>query len=70
MRPGGPRDPYAGPESGPEPPFPIKLQGPVIKGFGRGSKEVGHAMHRSLLYCYVNRKRRISTIDIQELDTE
>ncbi|KAJ9656067.1 riboflavin kinase [Neophaeococcomyces mojaviensis] len=41
MRPGGPRDPYAGPESGPEPPFPIKLQGPVIKGFGRGSKELG-----------------------------
>lgn len=34
------REPFAGPESGPEPPFPIKLQGPVIKGFGRGSKEV------------------------------
>jgi len=41
MRPGGPRDPYAGPESGPESPFPIKLFGPVIKGFGRGSKELG-----------------------------
>lgn len=34
------RDDYAGAASGPEPPFPIKLQGPVIKGFGRGSKEV------------------------------
>jgi len=34
------RELFAGPESGPEPPFPIKLQGPVIKGFGRGSKEV------------------------------
>lgn len=34
------RDLFAGPDSGPEPPFPIKLQGPVIKGFGRGSKEV------------------------------
>lgn len=42
MRPDGPRDDYAGPEGGPAPPFPIKLQGPVIKGFGRGSKEVGH----------------------------
>ncbi|KAK5946587.1 riboflavin kinase [Knufia obscura] len=41
MRPDGPRDEYAGPDSGPEPPFPIKLQGPVIKGFGRGSKELG-----------------------------
>lgn len=40
MRPDGPRDPVAGPDSGPEPPFPIKISGPVIKGFGRGSKEV------------------------------
>lgn len=40
MRPDGPRDPVAGPDSGPEPPFPIKLSGPVIRGFGRGSKEV------------------------------
>ena len=40
MRPDGPREPVAGPDSGPEPPFPIKLSGPVIKGFGRGSKEV------------------------------
>ena len=41
MRPKCPRDLYAGPEDGPEPPFPIKLSGPVIKGFGRGSREVG-----------------------------
>ncbi|KAI1609822.1 riboflavin kinase [Exophiala viscosa] len=41
MRPNGPRDPYAGAESGPEEPFPIRLQGPVIRGFGRGSKELG-----------------------------
>ncbi|EXJ93234.1 riboflavin kinase [Capronia epimyces CBS 606.96] len=41
MRPEALREPYAGPESGPEPPFPIKLFGPVIKGFGRGSKELG-----------------------------
>lgn len=37
--PNGPRDPIAGPDSV-EPPFPLKLRGPVIKGFGRGSKEV------------------------------
>ncbi|KAE8130668.1 riboflavin kinase [Aspergillus pseudotamarii] len=41
MRPDGPRDSVTGPDSGPEPPFPIKLSGPVIKGFGRGSKELG-----------------------------
>ncbi|CAI7645688.1 unnamed protein product [Penicillium palitans] len=35
-----PRDPVAGPDS-PEPPFPIRLSGPVIKGFGRGSKDLG-----------------------------
>jgi len=41
MRPAGPRDPVTGPESGPEPPYPVRLSGPVIKGFGRGSKELG-----------------------------
>ena len=40
MRPKGPRDPIAGPDSGPEYPFPLTLGGEVIKGFGRGSKEV------------------------------
>ncbi|GME57498.1 Riboflavin kinase protein [Neofusicoccum parvum] len=40
MRPDGPRDPIAGPDV-PEPPFPLKLSGKVIKGFGRGSKELG-----------------------------
>lgn len=25
---------------GPDHPFPIRLSGPIIKGFGRGSKEV------------------------------
>ncbi|EGE77714.1 riboflavin kinase [Blastomyces dermatitidis ATCC 18188] len=41
MRPAGPRDPVAGPDSGPPAPYPMKLSGPVIKGFGRGSKELG-----------------------------
>ncbi|KAH3966934.1 flavin mononucleotide kinase [Parastagonospora nodorum] len=39
-RPSGPRDPIAGPDT-PAPPFPLRLRGPVIKGFGRGSKELG-----------------------------
>lgn len=30
----------SGPEDGPLPPFPLRLSGPVIKGFGRGSKEL------------------------------
>jgi len=34
------REEVAGPEGGPEPPFPIRLSGKIIKGFGRGSKEV------------------------------
>lgn len=38
-RPDGPRDPIAGPST-PTHPFPLKLRGPVIKGFGRGSKDV------------------------------
>ncbi|KAL2756022.1 hypothetical protein ACRALDRAFT_1070824 [Sodiomyces alcalophilus JCM 7366] len=30
-----------GPASGPEPPFPLNMEGKVISGFGRGSKELG-----------------------------
>jgi len=30
-----------GPDSGPEPPFPVRMEGKVISGFGRGSKELG-----------------------------
>lgn len=40
MRSDKPRDPVAGPDAGPDAPFPIRLSGPVIKGFGRGSKDV------------------------------
>src|SRR5579862_474973 len=36
----GERPSIVGPDS-PEPPYPIYLKGPVIKGFGRGSKELG-----------------------------
>ncbi|KAF2862240.1 riboflavin kinase [Piedraia hortae CBS 480.64] len=31
----------SGPASGPESPFPIRLSGKVVNGFGRGSKELG-----------------------------
>lgn len=40
MRPDGLRPSIAGPPA-PEPPFPVRLSGPVVKGFGRGSKELG-----------------------------
>ena len=40
MRPDKPRDRVAGPDEGPEAPYPVRLSGPVIKGFGRGSKDV------------------------------
>ena len=42
MRPDGSSRPtLAGPDAGPAAPlFPIRLNGEVVKGFGRGSKEV------------------------------
>ncbi|KAH7346298.1 hypothetical protein BKA65DRAFT_455722 [Rhexocercosporidium sp. MPI-PUGE-AT-0058] len=30
-----------GPDSGPEAPFPLRMSGKVVSGFGRGSKELG-----------------------------
>ncbi|KAM0331606.1 hypothetical protein ACHAQA_003285 [Verticillium albo-atrum] len=30
-----------GPDAGPDAPFPLKMEGKVISGFGRGSKELG-----------------------------
>lgn len=55
MRPDGPRDPTAGPDSGPEAPFPLRLDGKVIKGFGRGSKEVcclySQCLHAFIGFC-------------------
>ncbi|CAK7201109.1 riboflavin kinase [Sporothrix eucalyptigena] len=35
------RPSIVGPDAGPEQPFPVKMEGPVISGFGRGSKELG-----------------------------
>ena len=37
------RKEIAGKDSGPELPYPLFLQGKVVNGFGRGSKEVSHA---------------------------
>ncbi|KAI9702972.1 MAG: riboflavin kinase [Candelina mexicana] len=41
MRPDGPRPRIVGPDNGPPPPFPLKLNGKVVRGFGRGSAELG-----------------------------
>src|SRR5204863_516768 len=41
MRTDGPRPPTAGPDAGPAPPYPLRLSGTVVTGFGRGSKELG-----------------------------
>lgn len=35
------RPEIVGPEAGPEAPYPLRMEGKVIAGFGRGSKEVG-----------------------------
>jgi hypothetical protein len=55
MRPDGPRDPIVGPDSGPAPPFPLKLNGEVVKGFGRGSKEVS-----TILMSHIHNTSRLS----------
>lgn len=34
------RPKIVGPDAGPEPPYPLHMEGKVISGFGRGSKEV------------------------------
>lgn len=41
MPPSAHRPLVTGPSTGPEPPFPIRLSGPIVKGFGRGSAELG-----------------------------
>ncbi|GAA5863173.1 hypothetical protein JCM8547_002821 [Rhodosporidiobolus lusitaniae] len=35
------RPPVAGDDAGPQPPFPVYLEGWVTRGFGRGSKDLG-----------------------------
>ncbi|KAK4093180.1 hypothetical protein Purlil1_2337 [Purpureocillium lilacinum] len=35
------RPDIVGPEAGPEAPYPLRMEGKVISGFGRGSKELG-----------------------------
>jgi hypothetical protein len=59
MKVGGQWDPSkerpltTGPDSGPEPPFPIRLNGKVIKGFGRGSSEVRNPLWHDVLVVVV-----------------
>ncbi|PSS03450.1 riboflavin kinase [Coniella lustricola] len=38
---GNTRPMLVGPDAGPESPYPLQMEGKVIKGFGRGSKELG-----------------------------
>ena len=54
MKHGEPRPSIVGPESGPEAPYPLRLDGPVVKGFGRGSKEVRTRMSHSSDHRYVS----------------
>jgi len=41
MRPNEQRPAIVGEDSGPQPPFPLRMKGKVVSGFGRGSKELG-----------------------------
>jgi hypothetical protein len=67
MRPSNPRPPVTGPDSGPEAPFPIRLSGPVIKGFGRGSKEVWfRPVHSRLPKIQANQIATISLVSQQQ----
>jgi len=43
MGPNGARPPIIGADSGPEAPYPLRMKGAVVSGFGRGSKEVSLA---------------------------
>lgn len=64
MRPDGSRDPVAGPDAGPESPYPIRLSGPVIKGFGRGSKEVSPSSFYSTASNLTSHQLGIPTANI------
>ena len=44
MPPNTSRPSVVGADSGPQPPFPLRLNGNVIEGFGRGSKEVSQSV--------------------------
>jgi len=58
-----------GPDS-PAPPFPIYLQGPVIKGFGRGSKELGIPTGTLFTHPDVNNPANLSDQHVQDYLTE
>lgn len=53
---GNTRPLIVGSDSGPEPPYPLQMEGKVIKGFGRGSKEVSwrylSCLYLALLLAY------------------
>ncbi|KAK8147613.1 riboflavin kinase [Beauveria asiatica] len=43
------RPAIVGEDAGPEPPYPLRMEGKVISGFGRGSKEDFYDAHMRLL---------------------
>lgn len=63
-----PREPIVGPED-PEPPFPLKLKGKVIKGFGRGSKEVCQPSHPTRVIFPLPMRQLRSLLPISPLAT-
>jgi hypothetical protein len=65
-RPDGPRPTVVGPDSGPEAPFPLRLNGKVIQGFGRGSSEVGQLLSPVTVDQPTSEPRRRSACSKQE----
>jgi riboflavin kinase len=65
MSPGpGVREPIAGPDSGPAAPCPVRLNGPIIKGFGRGSREVSPKSTYGITAELIESKLGIATANI------
>jgi riboflavin kinase len=60
----GVREPLAGSDSGPEAPYPVRLNGPIIKGFGRGSKEVSRKRLYGINTDLIEPKLGIATANI------
>lgn len=60
MRPEGQRPSIVGSDAGPEAPFPLRMNGKVVSGFGRGSKEVSNKKPPT----FQSLKRPISVQDV------
>ena len=49
-----PRPSIVGSESGPESPYPLRMEGEVVSGFGRGSKEVSYCVFPFLAFLFLS----------------